>query len=340
MGADNNVSKNNSERENLLNLYIVLLNKKIVEDIVSERVEMLQWEKYYQAKKIDIYGEAESEGRVTIIVENQITPSNEAHWKSIKTIIQKAPHNSKIVWGALNFSGEFLDKVAEEVQSLTTKRIEFFAVEINENILEILDELNQLHVLKVMDNLNTLDAVEIYSNTVDKYVSNYNGIESEIAYNGYSRESIREKTNAYIVKELRNKLKYPNAFREKRTLDNNKIRLGGGREEINFELIFKDRYEKAMVSCQFAKSTDKIYKELVKRKHVFESKIGKTVICDDINRRILTYVNEYEHKFDKVDQLVELMDKYISYLSNYTFYYGKPMQEDIWEQHKEGLLEY
>lgn len=333
------MSKNNSERENMLNLYIVLLNKKILEDIVSERVEKLQWEKYYEAKKIDIYGEAESEGKVTIFVENQITPSNEAHWISIKTIIQKAPNNSKIVWGALNFLSEFLDKGAEEVQSLTTKGIEFFAVEINENVLEILDELNQLHVLKIMDNLKALDAVEIYSNTFDKYVSNYNGIESEIPCTGYSRESNREKTNAYIVKELRNKLKYPNVFREKRTLDDNKIRLGGGRGEVNYELIFMDRYDNAMVSCQFSKVTDNLYREIVKRKYVFESMIGKTVICDDVNRRILTHVNEYEHKFDKIDQLVELMDKYIFYLSNYTFYFGKPMQDEMWEQHKEGLLE-
>ncbi|WP_071396620.1 hypothetical protein [Bacillus tuaregi] len=333
------MSKNNSERENMLNLYIALLNKKIVEDIVSEKVEELKWEKYHEAKKIDIYGEAESEeGKITIFVENQITPSNMSHLKSVKTIIQKAPNDSKIVWGALNFSSDHLDNVAEVLQNLTTKRIEFFAVQINDSVLEILDELNKLHVLKVMDKLNALNAVEIYSNTVDKYVSNCSGLEGENFYKGYSRESIREKTNAYILNELRERVKFPNLFREKRTLDDNKIRFGGGREEVNFELIFKDRYENSMVSCQFSKMTDSLYRELVKRKHVFESKIGKNVICDNVNRRILTHVNEYEHKFDKIDQLVNLMDEYIFYLSNYTFYFGKPMQDEMWEQHKEGLL--
>ena len=309
------MSRNNSERENILNLYITLCNKQALEDIVSEEINAIQLEKYYQGSKIDVYAETE-QGKF-LFVENQIKPTDKAHFESIQKLILKAPDNSIVIWGAVAFSNNFLEMVAELVSSIDYKRVEFFAVEINPNLVEILDELNQLHILKVMDNLTRLQGLETYTTTFDKYVSSCQNNTQINEYEGYVRKTVRERTNECIVRELRSKIKYPHVFRERRTMDINKLRFGAGRAGIDFELYFADRNQNAFVSCQFTNETVDIFKLISANKSILEGKIDKQVILDEKNMRLYTPIEQFEHKFDKIDQLVDLMDKYIFYLSNY-----------------------
>lgn len=331
------MSNAKGDRENYLNLYITKLNKGVIEDILSEKVEYLKWEYYFEAKKIDIFGKT-TESDKNIFVENQISIADSRHLKSIEEIVKKAPHNSAVIWGATAFPPELLDAVAKIIRDTKDKRVEFYAVEVNANVLPILEQLNNLHILKVVDKLKMLDSFDIYNDIFDKYSSQFNENVDRNEYN-FNKMTDRERTNSYIIKELRSTVKYPNIFREKRTLDTNKIRVGAGRFCCDFELVYANRNEDAYVSCQFAKPTEDLYQEIAERKKIFEDKIGDSVVCDDVNLRIATHVKEYEHKFEKIDRLVELMDKYIYYLANYTFYLGTDLQDEMWEQHKEGLLE-
>ncbi|WP_175638343.1 hypothetical protein [Metabacillus schmidteae] len=326
------------DRENYLNLYITLLNKEAIEDIISEKVEWLKWEYYFHAKKIDIFGQSNS-GK-TLFIENQINFAYEddRHLKSIRDIIEKAPHNSIVIWGAKGFSAGILNKIANIIRELKDKTIEFYAVEVNSSVLPFLEKLENMHILHVMDNLKQLNIVDTYNDIFDKYVSICESISEKSEYK-FERITDRQRTNAYIIKELRSRVKYPNIFREKRTIDSNKLRYGAGRTCCDFELVYSNRNHESYVSCQFANQTEDLYQEVAKRKNILEDKIRNKVECDDLNMRIVTFVKQFEHKFEKVDQLVNLMDKYIFYLSNYTFYFGKPMRDEMWEQHKEGLLE-
>lgn len=326
------------DKENYLNLYITLLNKGAIEDIISEKVEHLKWEHYFEGKKVDIFGQSIT-GRF-IFVENQINfaTKEDRHLNSITEIIEKAPHNSIVIWGATGFSEKINKKMAKIIHDVKDKLIEFYAVEVNSGVIPLLEQLDNMHVLHVMDNLKLLNAVDIYNDIYDKYISHWNGISEE---GGYKFEKIkdRERTNAYIINELRSRIKYPNLFREKRTIDTNKLRYGAGKAGCDFELVYCNSDKKAYASCQFTKQTEDLYQVLVKCKNIFEDKINNEVECDEMNLRIVTYVNKSEHKFEKIDQLVDLMDKYIFYLSNYTFYLNKPSQVEMWEQHPEGLLE-
>ncbi|MCH1627232.1 hypothetical protein [Fredinandcohnia quinoae] len=326
------------DKENYLNLYIALLNKEAIEDIISEKVEQLKWEHYHKGKQIDIFGLTIS-GK-SIFVENQIDFASEKdrHIKSIGEIIEKAPHNSIIIWGAKDFSAKAIELVANMVCELKDKTIEFYAVEVNSSVLPILENLDNMHILHVMDNLKQLNAVDTYNDIFDKYVSSCKGISEKIEYK-FERITDRERTNAYIINELRGRIKYPNIFREKRTIDTNKLRYGAGRTLCDFELVYSNRKGEAYVSCQFGNQTEDIYQEVAKRKTALEDVIGNTVVYDDENMRVVSFVEQFEHKFEKIDQLVELMDKYIFYLSNYTFYLGTVSQEQMWEKHREGLLE-
>jgi hypothetical protein len=324
------------DKENYLNLYITLLNKEAIEDIISEKVEQLKWEYYYHAKKIDIF--AQSMSGKFIFVENQINFGDERHLKSIRDIIEKAPHDSAVIWGATDFSTEILDKISKMILDVKDKRIEFYAVEVNSNVLPILDKLDNMHILHVMDHLKLLNAVEIYNDIFDKYVSSCRDVMEKSEYK-FERVTDRERTNAYIIHELRGRVKYPNIFREKRTIDINRLRYGAGRTFCDFDLVYSNRDSESYVSCQFTNQTEDLYQQVAKCKNILEDKIGNKVECDDANMRIVTFVKQFEHKFEKIDQLVELMDKYIFYLSNYTFYFGTVMQNHMWEQHEEGLLE-
>lgn len=322
------------DRENLLNLYITILNKEAIETIIYEKVESLKWEFYYKAKKIDIFGISDS-GK-SIFIENQIGIADERHLVSILEVIDKVPTNSTVIWGATGFSTETIKSIANKIHNVEDKKVDFYAVKINSHVIPILEKLDSIHVLKVMDNLPLLNALEIYNDIFDKYVSNFSE-DIEVSPYRYVRTTDRERTNAYIIAELRNKVKYPNIYREKRTIDTNKIRYGFGRTGIDVEIINKngDSY----VSCQFTPLTNSIYREIVQRRNILETKIGKEVIFDDLNMRIYTLIEQFEHKFEKIDMLVDLMEKYIFYLSNYTFYFDTATQEQMWQAHREGLLE-
>lgn len=322
------------DKENYLNLYIMLLNKEAIEDVISEKVEGLKWEYNFISKMIDIYGQSES-GK-TIFIENQITKGDERHLNSIKEIIEKAPNNSVVVWGAIGFPSDMMKEVSTVIHGVEDKHISFYAVEINENVLPVLQKLDSMHILHVMDNLKLLNEVEVYNDIFDKYVSTCD-VELEDKEYRFERITDRERTNSYIIHELRSKIKYPNIFREKRTIDTNKLRYGLGKTGIDVELVYSNRKGESFVSCQFSSQTEDIYQEIAKQKENFEKRIGKAVICDYENKRIVTFVERFEHKFEKIDQLVELMNQYINYLSNYTYYYGTAVQEQMWEQHKEGL---
>ncbi|MCH6265086.1 hypothetical protein [Neobacillus citreus] len=326
------------DKENYLNLYITLLVKGAIEDIISEKVEHLKWEHYFEGKKIDIFGQSIA-GRF-IFVENQISfaSKEDRHLNSIAEIIEKAPHNSIVIWGATGFSEEIIKKIAKIIHEVKEKSIEFYAVEVNSCVIPLLEQLDNMHVLHVMDNLKLLNEVDVYNDIYDKYKSHCNDIDKEGEFK-FDRITDRERTNAYIIKELRSRVKYPNIYREKRTLDINKIQYGLGRAGINLELVYNNRNGESYVSCQFTNQTEDLYQEMVKRKNIFENKIENEVECDNLNLKLVTFVKQFEHKFEKIDQLVELMNMYIFYLTNYTFYYGTAIQEQMWEKHKEGWLE-
>jgi hypothetical protein len=274
------------DKENYLNLFITITNKEAIEDIVSERVESLKWEYYYKSKMIDIFGKSES--CKSIFVENQITFADDRHLDSVSEVIDKAPNNSAVIWGATGFSPEIMKVVSNMIHKVKDKKVEFYAVEVNSNVLPILEKLDNMHVLQVMDNLKLLNALETYNDIFDKYVSTCTGVTDTVQYK-FERITDRERTNAYIINELRSRVKYPNIFREKRTIDINKIRYGLGRTGIDMELVFSNRNRESYVSCQFSKLTEDIFQEVVKRKNRLEDKIGNDVTCDDLNMRIVTF---------------------------------------------------
>ena len=324
------------DKENYLNLYITLQNKEAIEAIISERVENFKWEFYFKAKKIDIFGQSES-GK-SIFIENQISQADDRHLKSVVEIIEKAPNDSVVVWGATGFSTDMMKVVSAIIHMMDSKRVEFYAVEINENILPILHKLDSMHVLHVMDNLRLLNDVDVYNDIFDKYVSPCH-VDTEKKEYRFERITDRERTNAYIIKELRNRIRFPTIFREKRTLDINKVRYGFGKTGIDVELVFSNKRTESYVSCQFTSLTEDIYQEVARRKKVLERKMGKAVVCDYENKRIVTFVEHFEHKFDKIDQLVAIMEKFIFYLCNYTFYFGTAIMKQMWDRHAEGILE-
>ncbi|GAE37389.1 hypothetical protein [Halalkalibacter akibai] len=274
------------------------------------------------------------------MIENQVSPGDKKHLKTIEQLINKVQDNSIIIWGALNFPHSLMDRVAEMVSNVRDREITFFAVEINKNILPILDEINKLHVLQVMDHLHLLDEEDIYDDILNKFLSCKEDNESVLVLYKNEKLNDRERRNIYIVRELRDRIKYPNVYREKQTYDINKIRYGGGRTGIDFQLYFHhSKLNHAVVSCQFTRESYNVFKALEEKTGKLALRIEKEVVFDPIEMKVYSIVQEYKHMFDKIDKLAELMELYIFYLSNYTFYYGRDNQEEMWTQHPEGLLE-
>ena len=106
---------------------------------------------------------------------------------------------------------------------------------------------------------------------------------------------------------------------------------------LNFLLKLIDNGD-SFVSIQFNRGTEEIYKELKKNVEIFRNKIGYNLEFDDESFTIRTDIKDKEFIYKTIDDLAQVFEQYVFYLSSYTFYYKTNVEDSMWNQHKEGTL--
>lgn len=326
-----NKIRNNSEF--YFNLF-QKLNKELLEEILDIELEDLQLEKYYMGQKIDLYGMLK--GTTTeVFVESMLKKSDNRHLKFILRLIDNIENNSIIIFQAQAFTDKIIERILSKIKE-TGKSIDFYAVEIDKELIKEIEDLNYVHFLKVIDRLRVLN-ISNPLNIIEKSISiKEHEIKDEYEKNNTSKI---EKRNQLLIDAIRGKLSYyPTIHRERRCMANRVLTYGAGRTGIDYAISLEDRAGDSFVSVRFVEEAEAIYKAIKIKKKKFEERIGYYVDFDNINLTIRTDLRDKEFIYKTIDDLVEIFEQYVFYLSNYIFYLGTNEEHIMINQHKEGTL--
>ncbi len=323
--------RNNSEF--FFNLY-QKFNKEILEEILDKKLDELLLEKYYLGQKVDVY--CTVKGVTTeVFIESMLSKADGRHLHFILKLIDNVESNAIIVFQAKSFTDKIIEKILSKVKK-SGKIIGFYAIEIDETLIKFMESLNEVHFLKVIEKIKGIEVSNPF-NIVEKYNSiGEHGVLEEIERQKMSRVEGR---NEMLINEIRKKLDYfPTVFREKRCLNNRILSYSAGRSDVTYFISIEDRNGNSFVSVQFTKDTVDIYKKIKSKKQNFREKVGYDIKFDDANLMIRTELIDREFIYKTIDDLAEIFERYVFYLSNYIFYFGTNVEDIMLNQHKEGTL--
>lgn len=328
-----NRNKVKSNSEFFFNLY-QKLNKELLEEVLDEELDELLLEKYYLGQKVDLYGVIK--GITTeVFIESMLSRSDRRHLDFLLKLIDNIENNAIIIFQAESFTDKIIEKILGKIKT-SGKAIDFYAIEIDKTLIKEVEALKKIHFLKVTEKLCHIEASNPF-NIVDKYIS----IKEHRVLKGVERQNISrvEGRNEMLINEIRKKLYYfPTVFREKRCIDNRILSYSAGKSDVNYFISVEDRNGNSFVSVEFSRETENIYRKVKKRRQSFREKVGYDVKFDDVNLIIRTELIDREFIYKTIDDLAQIFERYVFYLSNYIFYYGTNMEDSMWNQHKEGTL--
>lgn len=326
-------SKVRNNGEIYFNLY-QQSNKELLEEVLDIELGDLLLEKYYMGQKIDLYGILK--GTTTqVFVESMLKKSDNRHLDFIVRLIDNIENSAVIVFQAEAFTDEIIERILRTIKE-SGKLIDFYAVEIDKKIIKEIEDLNYVHFLKVIDRLCTLNSSN-HLNIVEKYTSiKEHVIKDECEKNNISKI---EKRNELLINAIRERLSYyPTIHRERRCMANRVLTYGAGRTGVDYAISVEDRAGDSFVSVRFTEETESIYKTIKTKRRKLEEKIGYHVDFDDINLTIRTDLIDKEFIYKTIDNLADIFELYVFYLSNYIFYLGTNEEHMMINQHKEGTL--
>lgn len=323
--------RNNNEF--FFNLY-QKLNKELLEGILDVELDELLLEKYYLGQKIDLYSKIT--GTTTeVFIESMLYRSDKRHLDFLLKLIDSIENNAIIIFQAESFTDKILEKIIGKIRKLN-KTIDFYAIEIDNRLIKEVKNLKDIHFLKVIEKLYQIEVFNPF-NVVEKYLS----IKEHKILEGIERQKISriESRNQLLIEEIRRRLHYfPTVFREKRCIDNRILSYSAGKSDVNYFISVEDRNGDSFVSIEFSREAENIYRKVKRRRQSFRERIGYDVKFDDVNLIIRTEIIDREFIYKTIDDLAQIFERYVFYLSNYIFYYGTNMEDSMWNQHKEGTL--
>ena len=326
-----NKIKNNTEF--FFNLY-QRSNKKVIEEILDVELDELLLEKYYLGQKVDLYTTVR--GTTTeVFIESMLNRADVRHLNFILKLINNIEDNAIIIFQAESFSDKILEKIIGKIRKFN-KTIDLYAIEIDKTLIKEIEDLREIHFLKITEKLCHIEVSNPF-NIVEKYVS----IREHKPEEKVEKQKISkvERRNQILIEEIRKRTYYfPTVFREKRCLDNRILSYSAGKSDVNYFISVEDRNRDSFVSIQFSKDTEEIYKEIKRNGEIFRNKIGYNVNFDDSSLIIRTDIYSRQHIYKTIDDLAQIFERFVFYLSNYIFYYGTNMEDSMWNQHKEGTL--
>ena len=312
----------NSNKEFALNYYISI-NKNVVEGIVNRNIENIELEKSFTGnKKIDIFCKCKDYNN-DIFIETQITQSDTKHLEYVKELVDNVRSGSVVIWIAHSFSEQHIDKLIRFMK--TKDNIELYTVVVNHQLLNTLNSIAEGHVLNIIKEVNELKDEEQSLKLLYKFGK------SENLHKVINLKKLREREyiNKTIINKLRKMSLYLNVFKEKKNLDTNVLKFGGGRHGIDFIIVHNNSRGESFVGCRFTHINKKIFESILSEGKILEEKLGTKVVFDNRNLTIKLFYEYGMYVQTKIDWLVEYMDKLIFHLVEYTFYYNSTLWHKI-----------
>jgi hypothetical protein len=311
------MSINGSDKERTFTFYQKFKND-VMSDVLGFKFENIKLEKPFGKNKVDLFA-IDPNRKLEIYVENQMTPSDDAHLNKVINLIN-GTNEGIIVWMSLRFNERHLNSIEKELKRNKQKYIDFYAVTIAPNVVDYVAWLDRQFKIHILNNLGIINQVKNPMKVVYKleqipktfvgnaFVGNRN-------YNFDRIEDLRE----YILEKLQEKIPYfPNLHYGKRTNKYGKsIYIGAGKAGLTYIISVKNGNEKAVVELHFDKSEANLFKAFVLHKDSMQLQIHPTIKFRE--RKIGVYFEPFQDLNDTIDLIADILDKMIKYFSPYTY---------------------
>lgn len=324
------MSKKGSKKETIFTLY----QKKYpecIEQTIGLSIEGIKTEIDKGSKKIDLYG-INKKKKIEIYVENQLKPSDRKDHleQKVKPLIDGISEGY-VIWTATKFHQDHTDEIKRLLRNNPQKYINFYAVEINQEVLNRIDYLNSLYELDAWDNLDMLNGIEEKFKIVDYYCQMpkthigkaYIG---EYRYDFTRVDDIKE----YMLEQLREKIPYfLNFHNGKKHSENDRIlRVGAGLTDITYCSSAFDVSHRAFVEIYFGLSKANWYYSFKIHEYLLKKAVNSNIYYDDKKRTIGVYFKSNQNDIPTVvERIVSIFERFILYFSPFT--YGKKNLTDI-----------
>jgi hypothetical protein len=318
------MSKQGSKKEFIFTLFLKKYPKTI-EKLIGLPIEGIKTEVNYGSKYIDLYA-VNSDRRIEIFVENQIKPSDWSdHLKGKITPLINNISEGYLIWIAARFQQKHIEEIKRILRDNPQKYINFYAVEIQEEVLNRIEYLNTLYELDVWDNLDTINEIEEKVKLVDCHLQMPKTHIGKV-YIGEERYDFKrdDDVKEFLAVQLCKKNpRFLNLHANKKHLMNDRIlKIGAGLGEVTYFCSALDRRHRAIVGIRFEYSKLEWYLYFKKNENLLKKNICPNICFNDRYRTISYYIkSDRENIPEIVEQIVEVFEKFILFFSPYT--YGK-----------------
>lgn len=306
------MSINNISREFVFGLFLKFF-PQVINDLAGLNIRNLELEKRFYDRKIDAYTKTTDR---QIFIENQLTRSDNTHLQQIEFIIEKVEENENtcIIWIAKSFNQVMIDEVVNRIQE-SKKNIEFIAIKINDELVEILDEftlINQLNIISKLDLLLQYSKLKI----IARHYREYYQVE-EFEKDNLEEKVLTEKQKIMIkiLEEVRKQLHYfPNVHREK-NIDGNVLVIGAGVSDVVY-VAGVNRYDEIYIELKFNQGGREVFNILYQEKDRIDDYFDYLLEWDTQLYKLYSAQPYTKENLDKtIKRQVRLLDKLVKNLS-------------------------
>ncbi|MEC1759876.1 hypothetical protein [Schinkia azotoformans] len=313
------MSINGSDKERTFTFF-QKYKKDIMTDLLGFELDQIKLEKPYGRNKIDLFA-VDPVRKLECYMENQVSKSDDIHLHKILNLIN-GMNEGIIVWVALCFDQEHLLNVEEELKRNKHKYIDFYAVEISSDVIDLVSWLDKQFKIHVLNNLEIITQVEEPMRLVYKVEQ----IPKTFIGNAYVGERIYdfnriEDLRDYILGRLQDKIRYfPNLHFEKRPSKyGSSIHIGAGKEGLTYILNVRNGRGLAFVELHFDGSKKKLFNVFKYHLPSMQVQIHSDIQIKD--RKIGVYFIPLTELDDTIDKIAVILERMILYFSPYTYRY-------------------
>lgn len=288
-------------------------NPIFLNNLLGCKLSQMEIEKRYDSRTVDMYA-IDHTNKAEVFVEYQITPSDTVHLEQIKSIIQSnwASENVKIIWIAIAFKAEHIEQIKKLIMS-SHKQIEFYAFNLNQDVLIKLKGLNLNNKYDDQDEIDNLNEVIEHFETVCAYrtydIKKANAIQND--HIDFKRQILEQ-----VITEMRAQMPWYLPVFLSKSVQGNRFSLGSGCSDVTY-VVGINRHNALYVQITFSKSKLKLYKKVQEYREEIDNQLDYRTYWDDANRRVNTTYLLQGHIENNVKETARLLEKYVRCFNRY-----------------------
>lgn len=315
--------KSGSNRESIFTLYLKK-NPKVIKDLITLSIEGIRVEEKVGRKRIDLYA-INRERKIEIFIENQMKPSDRFdHLKDKVSPLINSISEGYLLWIAVRFQQEHIDEIKQLLRNNPHKYINFYAVEIQPEVLNQIDSLNNCYELEKWNKLDTINEIYEKLRVIDFHL--------QMPETHIGRAYIRENNydfdsdygiKKYLMERFCEKIPYYLNFHysKKDLKDNKQLTIGAGIGTITyFCSIPSKKRNNFVVGIRFEWSLSNVYQYFCEKEELLKKNISPDIYFKDKERTINFSIKSDRNNIPAIaDQIAEVLERFILFFSPYTY---------------------